>query len=207
MTSPDDTTPISMTVPLASSGARTWVLAVAAGLIAGVIAWGISEKMFVPETGVNANGKKVPLSVSATDNGIIAFGTLGATLGLGLGLAGGLIRKSFLWAFLAAVTGCLIGGAAGVFSSKSLIPIYFSHQISNDILYSLLMHGGIWVAVGAAAGLAFGIGQGGWNRILRLTVAGAARLSLPRSSTRSREEFWLHRRTQTILSQRPGRPG
>lgn len=179
MTSPDDIPTTATTIPVASSGARTWVLALAAGLAAGVLAWGIGEAVIVPETGiVSGGGMKVPPSVDGTRNGTVSFGVLGAVLGFALGLAGGLIRRSFLWACLAAVAGLLLGGGAGVVTAQSLVPVYYEHQRANDLTYSLTMHGGILAAVGAATGLAFGIGLGGWGRMIRVTVAGAGAAAL-----------------------------
>ena len=56
------------------------------------------------------------------------------------------------------------------------IPAYYEHLKDNDLTYSLLVHGGTWIAIGAAAGLAFGLGQGGWRRLpscLMGAIAGA----------------------------------
>ena len=43
---------------------------------------------------------------------------------------------------------------------------------NNDLARALLTHGGIWIAVGAAAGLALGIGLGGGARMARATIGG-----------------------------------
>ena len=115
----------------------------------------------------------VPPSVAGTHNGLFSFGALGAALGLGLGLAGGLIRRSFVRACLAALVGLCLGGGAGVVTSRLILPVFYKHLTDDDLTYSLMIHGGVWVAVGAAAGLAFGLGLGGWGRILRATVGGA----------------------------------
>ena len=61
----------------------------------------------------------------------------------------------------AGATGLLLGGGVGAALSWLILPIYYAHSTGGELSYSLLVHGGIWLAVGAAAGLAFGIGLGG----------------------------------------------
>jgi hypothetical protein len=162
--------------PVASSGFRTWVLALSAGLAAGVIAWAIGEVTLAPEMDhLAGQGEiKVPVSVTGTHNGIASFGALGAALGLGLGLAGGLISRSFLRACLAAAIGLFLGGGVSVAVSRLILPVYYAHLTEDDLTYSLMTHGVVWSAVGGVAGLAFGLGLGGgWARTLRATVGGA----------------------------------
>jgi hypothetical protein len=161
--------------PVASSGFRMWTLALAAGLAAGVIAWAIGEATLVPEMEhLAGRGEiKVPVSVTGTHNGIASFGALGAALGLGLGLAGGLISRSFLRACLAAAIGLFLGGGASVAVSRLILPVYYAHLTEDDLTYSLMTHSGVWAAIGGVAGLVFGLGLGGWDRMLRATVGGA----------------------------------
>jgi hypothetical protein len=102
----------------------------------------------------------------------VSFGILGGSVGLCLGLAGGLVRKSALWAIIGGATGLILGGAAGVGVTHLTLPMYFAHARANDVTYSLILHCAIWAAVGGAAGLAFGVGLGGWSRIVRCTVGG-----------------------------------
>jgi hypothetical protein len=99
---------------------------------------------------------------------------LGALMGLGLGAAGGLIGRSSRRASLAGVAGLILGGLAGAGMARWLVPIYYDNLSAGDLTYSLEVNGGIWGAVGAAAGLAFGLGRGGPGRMLRLAVAGLA---------------------------------
>ncbi len=177
MMNPDDPTltPASTAAPVASSWVRTWALVLGAGLAAGVIAWAIGEATLVPEAGFRSKATKIGVSqsVAGTRNGVVSFGVLGAAMGLGLGLAGGLIRRSVPGAVAAGATGLLLGGAAAVAVSRLILPVYYEHSKDSDLTYSLMVHGGVWAAVGAAAGLAFGIGQPGWRGLLRGMLGGA----------------------------------
>jgi hypothetical protein len=164
--------------PVASSRIRTWALALAAGLAVGVIAWAIGEAALIPDSGLArrqaARGNVDPLASSVgLRNAVVSFGTLGAAMGLCLGVAGGLIRRSVVRAVLAGATGLILGGVAGVGMARWLVPIYYENLSANDLTYPLIVHGGTWGTVGAAAGLAFALGLGGWGRMLHVTVGAA----------------------------------
>jgi hypothetical protein len=178
MTRPDDTVPAAMTAPVATSWVRPWALALTAGLAAGIGAWAIAEPMLIPDPGrLNVKGEVVVSPAEkGMHNGVLSFGALGAALGLGLGLGGGLIQPSLRRASLAAVIGLSLGAGAGALTSWLIVPVYYKHVSEDDVTYSLLVHGAVWGAVGAAAGLAFAIGQGGWGRLPRaiLGCVGAA---------------------------------
>jgi hypothetical protein len=115
----------------------------------------------------------VPPSVRGTHNGIVSFGALGAALALGMGLVGGLTTRSFLRACLAALSGFCLGGGVGVVISWLILPFFYKHVTDDNLTYSLMIHGGIWAALGGATGLAFALGLGGWRRMLRATLGGA----------------------------------
>jgi hypothetical protein len=102
--------------------------------------------------------------VASTRNGMASFGILGASLGLGLGLAGGLLRGSARSAGLAGVVGLVLGGGAGAVMAKVLVPIYFAKPQADSLTVPLLVHGGIWSAIGVGVGLAYGLGIGGHGR-------------------------------------------
>jgi hypothetical protein len=179
MMNPDDPAPAaipaSRIATAASSEARTWALALAAGLLAGAISWAIGEATLVPEA-MYENKKEhihVALSVAGIRNGTISFGALGAATGLALGLAGGLIGRSALRAVAAGATGLLVGGGVGAALSWLILTIYYDHFTTGELTYSLIVHGGIWTALGAVAGLAFGTGLGGWRGTLRGILGGA----------------------------------
>jgi hypothetical protein len=160
---------------VASSRIRTWALALAAGLAAGVIGGAIAEAALMPDSGLARNQGKNELPASAVGlrNAVVFYGTLGACLGAGLGLAGGLIHRSVPRAILALVTGLVLGGVTGGLLARLLAPVFYEHLGADDLTYSLLVHAGIWGSVGAATGLAFGLGLRGWRRMLRVMVGGA----------------------------------
>jgi hypothetical protein len=134
-----------------------------------VVAWGIGEALLVPEAGFKSREQKVYVSTSVAGirNGTICFGALGAALGLGLGIAGGLARRSNRRATIAGATGLFVGGVAGVALTRVILPIYYEHSASADITYSLIVHGGIWAGLAAAAGLAYALGRVGWSGVSR----------------------------------------
>ena len=80
---------------------------------------------------------------------------------------------------LAAVFGLILAGTAGAGVTQGLLPIYFhaarasEDHLASDIVTPLLIHGGIWTAIGLAAGLAFGLGLAGWGRALQAGIGGA----------------------------------
>src|SRR5205814_1911460 len=109
----------------------------------------------------------------------LAYGGLGMVLGLALGAAGGLVRRSAIAAIAAGVAGLVLGGAAGAGATLTLLPSYHAaraaapdEEVTNDLTLALRTHGGIWIAIGAATGLALGLGLGGGARIARATFGG-----------------------------------
>jgi hypothetical protein len=51
----------------------------------------------------------------------------------------------------------ILGGVTGAGMARMLVPIYYENLSANDLTFSLIVHGGCWGAVGAVAGLAFGM--------------------------------------------------
>jgi hypothetical protein len=108
-------------------------------------------------------------------NGAICFGALGALLGLALGVSGGLGRRSGGSALTAGLVGALLGLAAGALPSFIAMPL--AHEHKDDMLsqpaIGLGIHLGLWVPLGAAAGLAYALGRfGGSPRHLILGFVG-----------------------------------
>ena len=66
-------------------------------------------------------------------------------------------------------------GSIGIGTARLLVPVYFENREANDLIHPLLVHGGIWGRVAAVAGLAFGLGLGGWGRALRMATRGRRR--------------------------------
>jgi len=108
----------------------------------------------------------------------LALGLMGATVGLALGLAGGLARQSVRAGVVAAFLGMVLGAAAGAGAALAAVPLAARiHErdpgsLSAEMASSLVVHGLPWAAVGAAGGLAFGIGLGGRARAGRGLLGG-----------------------------------
>lgn len=163
--------------------ASLWAGALTAALLAGLGSWLVGER-FSGYYKPSHEAASQPYSFTAlraeklvadSRNTAIAYGSLGVLLGVGLGLAGGLARRANLAALAAAAGGGLLGGVAGVGLSYALVPVYLREvdPVQPTLLLPLMIHGGIWTAIGAASGLAFGLGRGGWSRIFRATLGGA----------------------------------
>ena len=105
----------------------------------------------------------------------LTYGAFGALLGLGLGLTGGFSTGRLKSTAVAAILGLLIGGASGVIASSLVLPAYnrWSIDVRGEPLPSLAMHCGLWLPLAAAAGLAYGLGRGGW-RYAGATLGGMA---------------------------------
>jgi hypothetical protein len=164
---------------------RVWALALTAGLIAGGASWLIGESVhgrFAPpdaRTGRRLSpeqiqSRRMAIDASQVLEAAVAFGSLGVVLGLALGLAGGCARGSARAALIAAIAGSIIGGAAGAIIPRILLPIYYRvhNPDRDDLILAILIHGGAWSVIGAAAGTAFGIGLGGRGRALRALLGG-----------------------------------
>jgi hypothetical protein len=164
---------------------RVWALALTAGLIAGFASWLIGETIhgrFKPVAAASGPRPSAEMKARAvaearaaeTLEATLAFGSLGAFLGVALGLAGGSARGSGRAALIAAIVGAILGGAAGAALARGLLPIYFANYDPDreDLVLAILTQGGIWPAIGAAGGLAFGIGLGGQGRAVSALLGG-----------------------------------
>jgi hypothetical protein len=165
---------------------RTRRLLAVAGLVAGLLAFGVGEAIYklIPAALVTQHALQLTKvtstvateSVAATRNGALAFGVLGLFLGGCLGLAGGLARRSS-FAVTAGGVGSVLGFAVGAGASLALLPLCISSKIrypDSDLVITFLMHGAIWGLLGAVAGLAFAVGLGERNFWVRALVAGFA---------------------------------
>jgi hypothetical protein len=100
-----------------------------------------------------------------TKNGVLAGAELGVLMGVGMGLAGGLIRRSVEGARKGALVGLALGAALGTVASLAFIPLYFvvkrlAATAEPDLSVAMLLHAGVWMSIGAAAGMAFALGRG-----------------------------------------------
>jgi hypothetical protein len=160
----------------------------AAGLLAGLIAFGLGEMTygyFAPEDVPQAVGGGQVLrptletqAVASARNSALTFGSMGVVLGLVLGLAGGLSRRSIGAGARAGAIGLFLGVILGVALPMVLVvPFHRMQNLrdSDDLLVPLGMHLVLWGPLGAIGGLAFGLGRGATGRtLLALSVGGLA---------------------------------
>jgi len=170
---------------------RLWAYGLAAGLLAGlaaglageeVLAW-LAPNMTPPSIHAPAALQRDHAALihrAEIKQVVLAMGLLGGFLGLALGLAGGLARRSVRRAVLAAAAGLILGTGAVVGSSFCVMPSYITNKnfYGEGVLAPLLLHGALWVPVGAMGGLALGLGVGGWSRTARAVVGGLAGAAL-----------------------------
>ncbi len=163
-------------------------LTLAAGLLAGLVAWlGGEASLNVikpPRHSVNSKGvvlnitNRREVAAANAKNAGLAFSLLGASLGAGMGLAGGLSRRSTRVAALASLLGLAMGAAGGAGMSLALLPLYNEYQArhpdeaARDLILPLLVHAGIWSGVAAIAGLAYALGLGERRWVPRIMLGG-----------------------------------
>jgi hypothetical protein len=97
----------------------------------------------------------------------ISMGILGGVLGLSFGVGGGLAGGSNPGAARAGLFGLLLGAAAGMAASWVLVPVFYRSlgRPPNPML-PLVIHTGLYAAIGSTAGLAFGLGlMGRWGAV------------------------------------------
>lgn len=150
-----------------------WLIALAAALLAGVASWPIGEatrRYFKPSEAAAAQrydfrALNRETAIANARNGALAFGALGGLLGLGLGLAGSLSRRPSRGALRSAAVGLILGAATGALPSFAILPWHWQTRhddpASIDLTMPLLIHAGLWCGLGAAAGLAYGLGRRG----------------------------------------------
>jgi MFS family permease len=204
---PTDSDPIQPTIPMViprqetgnlsvvgGESAGRWTVTLVAGVVAGLVAWLGGEaclnRIKPPRHAVNSKGLVLNLtdrrevSIADAKNAGLAFAFLGTSLGVGLGVAGGLTRRSGRAATAAALLGLIVGAAAGAGMSLALLPPYNGYkaqhpdEASRDVILPLLVHAGIWSAVGASGGLAFGFGLGARRVLPRIVLGGIAGAAL-----------------------------
>jgi hypothetical protein len=142
----------------------------------------------------------------ATQNAVVAYALLGAILSLVLGVTARCFpgRFSISRVFGAAFAGIVLGASFGAASSYGVTPIYFSRMGTADITLSLLIHLGIWTAVGAASGVAFGLGSGSRDVLVRSLVGGIAGAALGTILFDISGAFFPLAHTERPLSQEAG---
>jgi hypothetical protein len=158
--------------------------ALLSGVLAAVISWGVGESkgfdarakrgrfrtVLGPVEGMEPAAKLAAERVTSTRLHAI----FGGLLGLFLGVAGGVARRSIGSALVAGLVGAGLGASLGGGAAYLVVPAYARYRQINggDLMGSLLMHGVLWAGIGAAGGLAMGLGLGGRLRPLRMAGAG-----------------------------------
>ena len=181
-TSDDELRPPPKALASAGGKGRLLGMALVAGLLAGVAAWLVGETILEayrtvlsPKVQRDADaGVALQVVRARLMSASGTFTALGAIVGLGLGLAGGLARRSASAGAKAALVGCVVGSIAGASVSLLVLPNFFKRYDpqSQDLVLPLLTLGAICSSVGAAGGLAFGIGLGGRDRWMKSLVGG-----------------------------------
>jgi hypothetical protein len=166
------------------SPVRAWCFALIAGVVAGLAGWlggeAVVDHFAAEGKPINVYGTMVSqpslASIRAAElkNGMLAFAILGGAVGAFLGLAGGLARGRVRSALLAAAIGLGLGVAAAVATTWAAGLAYqrWFDAVAENLVATLLFHGVIWSSIGAAGGLAFGIGLGGWGYSARGLLGG-----------------------------------
>jgi hypothetical protein len=162
------------------------MIVVGLALLAGASAWLVGEATFdhfrpseaAAAQSINFRALNEEQSRANIYNGALAFGALGGLLGLALGVGGGLARRSPVAAIRGAVVGLALGAAAGALPAWAVMPYEWGHRAvdhaSLDLLPPLLIHLGLWSAIGLAAGAAFGVGADDFKatRLFEAALAG-----------------------------------
>jgi len=78
-----------------------------------------------------------------------------------MGAAGGFAARSPARGLTVGLGGLVAGGLVGTGASLGLLPFFFRRVVPNpdDLLSPILIHGGVWMAIGAVGGAAFAIGM------------------------------------------------
>ncbi|WZO98859.1 hypothetical protein EP7_000450 [Isosphaeraceae bacterium EP7] len=166
---------------------RTWGIALAAGLVAGVAAWLAGEGILrAYSSALRPAMKPVPelqdsldLLKARVDSGAAAVAATGGLIGFALGLAGGVARRSAKSAFGTGLLGLIVGGLGGWGMARLVVPGVYANldPQSSDLVVPLMAHIAVWSVAGLAGGLAYGLGASGkglWPRTVVGGVVGAA---------------------------------
>jgi hypothetical protein len=163
---------------------RAWILAVAAGIAAGFVAWLASEPAhtaFRPQAfshQVLGRTYQTPTIESQREsdlkNATLVFMILGGLTGLAMGLAGGATAHTVRRGVVIGLAALVAGSTAAALACRAFVPLFFRELVPdvNDLVTPMLLHGGIWAVIGAVGGAAYAIGLK--CRWLVLNAIGAA---------------------------------
>jgi hypothetical protein len=164
---------------------RIWAFALTAGVAAGLISWVGGELAFEafkprlfnvpsPVGGATLQPTVASTNVAEFKNAILAFAILGCVTGLAMGFSGGLAGRSPSRGVKVGLSAQAAGALVGALASLTLLRFFYRGLVQdlNDLWSPLLIHGGIWMAIGAVGGSAFALGLG-CQRRLHAAIGGA----------------------------------
>jgi hypothetical protein len=171
---------------------RLWLCTLGAGLLAGLIAWGIGEAAYglfqwndakdvlkaypaeLKKLGPNEQREFITKrmiearSRAESRNTAIAFGVLGAVLGLALGRAGGVVIGSSRSGARAGWIGFVVAGVLGVVMAFPVVPLYYKFSSeASGLTVPLAAHAALLLPLAAACGFALGMGLAGRQTAIR----------------------------------------
>lgn len=165
-----------------------WSTALA--ILVGVLAWGLGETRYLEYqaeiTDVSMMGHAYrdasPETRRAAQLKTVRARSvlLGALVGLGAGLAGGLARRRARAALIGGASGLIVGGLlAGLFVVPlMLVYLRAEDQSAGELSRSILLHLGLWLPIGAAAGISLVLGLGTPGRALAAILGGLLGVTL-----------------------------
>jgi hypothetical protein len=151
---------------------RTWPSLLVAGLTSAILTGAAGE---VTATRIDPGGNSAlsPMEGGGPSlesirratllNAAFTYGVQGGTLGLLLGLAGAAGRRSIKRALIGGTVGLTSGAVVGACASLGTFTMFLDHvdPNSDNLVPPLLAHASVWGLLGAAGGLAYGLGRGG----------------------------------------------
>lgn len=159
-----------------------WTFALATALLAGLVAWAGGEWIekantvrLVTEFQVSGGQQLADRRAAITAKSTLAYGLVGAVLGVALGIAGGRAGGSARGMARGTAAGLVAGMLGGGLAARLVVPIFLRNEnttVADDLILPLMTHGAIWALIGAAGGLALGLGLGRPQRALAVTFGG-----------------------------------
>ncbi len=155
---------------------RIGVIAVTAGIAAGLVSWIGCEwahDLFRPRLVEDPRWEAIwmepsweTLYAAELKNAALTNAVLGCVSGFAMGLAGGLAARAPSRGIFVGLSAQAVGLLVGALVALALIPLCHPvfqrpfRPITDDVWLPLVMHGGVWAADGAVGGAAFAISMG-----------------------------------------------
>ncbi|WP_169977127.1 hypothetical protein [Tautonia rosea] len=146
-------------------------VALAAGLVAGLLAWlggeaivalKTADQTFVPANQGQIAQHDALIQQATIFKSTASFAILGAAVGLAMGIAGGWLRHSSSSSLTTGIAAAILGALVTAGVAWVSLPMFLkdTEQLGESMLAPILMHGLLWAPVGLVGGLAFAIGLG-----------------------------------------------